>query len=118
MTEAGPEVVLTNIMWNLEPMFQEMMEQTLDGSFDNDSDTNIFKATFGTSFGSLTFGPVAQVGLSQELVAGDLTVVGSLEGGGELGPVDLVYIPEPSALILLSLGFAGLATTRVRRWFR
>ena len=35
MTEAGPEVVLTNIMWNLEPMFQEMMEQTLNGSFDN-----------------------------------------------------------------------------------
>ena len=35
MTEAGPEVVLTNIVWNLEPMFREMMKQTQEGSFDN-----------------------------------------------------------------------------------
>ncbi len=34
MTEAGPDVVLTNIMWNLEPMFVDMMESTLNGTFD------------------------------------------------------------------------------------
>ena len=29
---------------------------------------------------------------------GDLSVVGSLAGGGELGHVDLVYVPEPASL--------------------
>jgi hypothetical protein len=51
---------------------------------------------------------VAQVGLSEEFVANDLTVVGSLAGGGELGSVDLVYIPEPSAVILAAMGITGL----------
>ena len=34
--------------------------QNLGGSFDNDADNNIFKATFGSSFASLSFGNVAQ----------------------------------------------------------
>jgi simple sugar transport system substrate-binding protein/basic membrane protein A len=34
MTESGPEVVLTNIIWNLEPMFRDMLQQTQDGTFD------------------------------------------------------------------------------------
>jgi simple sugar transport system substrate-binding protein/basic membrane protein A len=34
MTESGPEVVLTNIVWNLEPMFRDMLQQTQDGTFD------------------------------------------------------------------------------------
>ena len=76
----------------------------LGGSFDNDGDGNIFKATFGGSFGSLSFGNVAQSGLSEEFVAGDLTVVGSLAGGGDLGNVDLIYVPEPSAIVLIALG--------------
>lgn len=33
MIESGPNVVLTNIMWNLEPMFKDMLASTLDGSF-------------------------------------------------------------------------------------
>jgi hypothetical protein len=74
--------------------------QNLGGSFDNDSDTNIFKATFGSSFGSLSFGNVARTGLSQAMVLGDLTVVGSLAGGGALGNVDLIYVPEPSTAAL------------------
>jgi hypothetical protein len=78
--------------------------QNLGGSFDNDADNNIFKATFGSSFGSLTFGNVAQAGLSQPFVLNDLTVVGSLAGGGALGQVDLVYIPEPAANVLAALG--------------
>ena len=82
--------------------------QNLGGSFDNDTDNNVFKATFGGSFGSLSFGNVAQAGLTEAFVAGDLTVVGSLSGGGDLGAVDLVYVPEPSTVALLALGLLGL----------
>ena len=86
--------------------------QNLGGSFDNDSDCNIFKATFGSSFGSLSFGNVAQSGLSGDFIIGDLTVVGSLAGGGDLGPVDGPYIPEPSSLLLALLGIVGLLHCR------
>ena len=89
--------------------------QNLGGSFDNDADANIFKATFGSSFGSLSFGNVAQAGLSEEFVADDLTVVGSLAGGGDLGPVDLVYVPEPSTVWLLLLAIGSLLVFRHQR---
>ena len=60
---------------------------------------------------------MAQPGLTEEFVLNDLTVVGSLAGGGVLGDVDLVYIPEPSSLALLGFGAAlGVATLlRIRR---
>ena len=45
---------------------------------------------------------------------GDLTVVGSLAGGGDLGNVDLIYIPEPSTLLLLALGLLGILACRRR----
>lgn len=83
--------------------------ENLEGSFDTSSELNIFKATFGTSFGSLSFGNVAQPGLAEDFVANDLSVVGSLDGGGGLGDVDLIYIPEPSALTLALLGLAAVA---------
>ena len=74
-------------------------------------------ATFGSSFGSLSFGLVAQTGLSEDFVANDLTVIGSLAGGGDLGNVDLIYVPvpEPSTMVLLAVGVAvgiGLAFIR------
>ena len=64
--------------------------------------------TFGSSFGDWDFGNVAQTGLSEEFVRNDLTVVGSLNAGDDLGPVDLIYIPEPSSLLLALLGIVGL----------
>jgi hypothetical protein len=87
----------------------------LGGSFDNDADNNIFKATFGSSFGSLSFGNVAQPGLSKAFVTNDLTVVGSLAGGGALGPVDLIYVPEPTSMLLLACALLALAAYGWRR---
>jgi hypothetical protein len=90
-------------------IFTDQPAQNLGGSFDNDSDNNIFKATLGSSFGSLSFGNVAQAGLSEQFVLGDLTVVGSLAGGGPLGDVDLIYVPEPTGALLASLALVTFA---------
>ena len=96
-------------------IFSGEAAQNLGGSFDNDADNNIFKATFGSSFGSLSFGNVAQTGLSEDFVLGDLTVVGSLAGGGDLGDVDLIYVPEPSSVALLMIGLWGVVCVGRRR---
>ncbi len=90
--------------------------ENLGGSFDNDADNNIFKATFGSSFGSVSFGNVAQAGLSEQFIQNDLTVIGSLLGGGGLGPVDLIYVPEPSTALLTILGVLTLITWHQRHW--
>jgi hypothetical protein len=110
---AGTELTSINID-SAACIFTGDPAQNLGGSFDNDSDCNIFKATFGSSFGSLSFGNVAQTGLSHELVAADLTVVGSLDGGGGLGDVDCCFLPEPSALLLAALGIVKLLHWRRR----
>jgi hypothetical protein len=95
-------------------IFTGAAAQNLGGSFDNDADGNIFKATFGGSFGSLTLGNVAQTGLSQDFLLNDLSVVGSLAGGGALGDVDLIYVPEPSALLAIAIGALGFLMRRSR----
>ena len=107
--EAGPTELTSINIDSAGAIFTGEAATNLGGSFDNDSDNNIFKATFGSSFGSLTFGNVAQTGLSKEFVLNDLTVVGSLAGGGDLGNVDLVYVPEPSTVFLMALGLIGIA---------
>ncbi len=108
---AGSELTSINID-SAAAIFTGSQAQNLGGSFDNDADNNIFKATFGSSFGSLSFGNVAQAGLSEQFLLGDLTVVGSLAGGGALGNVDLIYvpIPEPSGVALLGVGLLVLVT--------
>jgi hypothetical protein len=107
--DAPATVPLTSI--NIDSaggVFTGAAAQNLGGSFDNDSDTNIFKATFGSSFGTISFGNVAQPGLTQPFLLSDLSVVGSLAGGGALGDVDLIYIPEPAALSLMAMGLLAL----------
>ncbi len=100
---AGTELTSINID-SAGGIFTGDAAANLGGSFDNDADGNIFKATFGSSFGSLSFGNVAQTGLAKDFVLGDLTVVGSLAGGGDLGNVDLIYVPEPSTIGLFVFG--------------
>ena len=81
----------------------------LDGAFDNFAGDNIFKATFGGSFAAISFGNALPAGLASSEVVADLSAVGSLAGGGDLGDVDLIYIPEPSTWALILLGLVGLS---------
>ena len=83
----------------------------LGGSFDNDTDTSIFKITFGDSFGN-----VAQTGLSPQFILDDLSVTGSLARGGDLRDVELVVVPEPNSAMLFAIGLAiGLSASRKLR---
>ena len=100
---AGAQLTSVNID-SASGIFTGDAAANLGGSFDNDADNNIFKATFGSSFGSISFGNVAQSGLSEEFVRNDLTAVGSIAGGGALGDVDLIYVPEPASAVLLIFG--------------
>ena len=112
---AGKELTSINIT-SAGGMFTGNKPAALDGAFDNFAADNVFKATFGGSFGAISFGNVLPAGLSEDAIAADLSAVGSLAGGGDLGNVDLVYIPEPSTFILLGLGLACvLALIRRRR---
>ena len=83
-----------------------------DGAFDNFAVDNLFKATFGGSFGSISFGQVLPTGIAEGDLAADLSAVGSLAGGGDLGVVDLVYVPEPQCLALLIVGFTFVMSRR------
>jgi hypothetical protein len=113
---AGTQLTSINID-SAAGIFTADAAQNLGGSFDNDADNNLFKATFGSSFGSLSFGNVARAGLSEDFVLADLSVVGSLAGGGALGDVDLVYIPVPE-LTTVMLTLVGLLTLGIRFFSR
>ena len=105
---AGKELTSINIS-SAGSLFTGDKPAVLDGAFDNFAADNVFKATFGGSFGSISFGNVLPDGLSEDAVSADLSAVGSLAGGGDLGDVDLVYIPEPASILLLVLGLMYVA---------
>lgn len=88
----------------------------LGSSFDTIDEGNIFKSIFnGVGFGSISFGNMAPPGLPEAFMANDLTVVGSLAGGGDIGQVDLIYIPEPSSLALLAIALGIFYACRAVR---
>ena len=47
-------------------------------------------------------------GLSEQVLLDDLTVVGSLDGGGDLGHVDLIDVPGPATCALGLWGLVGI----------
>ena len=112
---AGTELTSMNID-SASGIFAGDPAQNLGGSFDNHDAHNIFKATFGSSFGSLSFGNVVEwrSWLREDFFLNDITVIGSLAGGGGLGDVDCICFPEPSSLLLALLGIVGLL--HWRRW--
>ena len=105
---AGKELTSINIT-SAGNKFIGDQPAALDGAFDNFGADNLFKATFGGSFGSISFGSVLPAGIAENELANDLSVVGSLAGGGDLGDVDLVYIPEPTSMFLFAIAFVILS---------
>ena len=105
---AGKELTSINVTSG-GGMFVGDKPAVLDGAFDNFAADNVFKATFGGSFGSISFGRVLPAGLTEADVSTDLSAVGSLAGGGDLGDVDLVYVPEPASATQLLLAVLGLS---------
>ena len=102
-TPAGVELTSVNLE-SAASIFTAGPAENLGGSFDIDTDANVFKATFGSTFGSITFGKIAPEGLSEQFLLSDLSAVGSLAEGGDLGDVDLIYVPEPHSWALLVFG--------------
>jgi hypothetical protein len=110
---AGNELTSINIT-SATGLFQGEKSPVLDGAFDNFAADNVFKATFGGSFSSISFGNVLPAGISESDLAADLSAIGSLAGGGALGEVDLVYIPEPATAVLTLGGLLCLGFLRRR----
>ena len=110
----GTELTSINVT-STNRMFIGSKPVVLDGAFDNFSADNLFKATFGGSFGAISFGNILPIGVSESALAEDLSAVGSLAGGGDLGDVDLVYIPEPTSTLLVASAMIGLCILRNRR---
>ena len=95
-------------------IFEDLPARTYD-EFDVSDEYTFQWASLAQCFGDLSFGNVAQPGLSEDFVINDLTVGGSLCGGGGLGDVDLIYVPEPSVLLLAMMGITGLVAFFSRR---
>ena len=106
---AGREVLDVSID-SAAGIFTGEPARNLGGSFDSDTDWTIFR---GAQWGweSLSFGNVAQTGLSLTFLLDDLTVVGSLLGGGGLGDVDLVYVCPNAGKNLAGTDFSGADLT-------
>ena len=73
--------------------------QQLTGDFDQHSENGVFKATFGGTFGPLiSFGDVAEPGLSEEFLLKDIGIVGSGAGGCD-SSYHLMYVPQPNLAV-------------------
>ncbi len=72
----------------------QLAPQTLTGLFDVAQDESIFKLE-PEGFGAISLGTIAPPGLTDAEFQADVSVHGSLSGGGSLGAVDLVFIDAP-----------------------
>ena len=89
MSENGPEEVLTSIVWQLEPLFEDMMKKTMDKSFDNP----FYK--FGIKEGSLEM--AINPGLKDKIPAEALTAVEAVIADIKSGAFEVPYVPEAEA---------------------
>lgn len=57
----------------------------------------------------------ARLDLAEHFLVNDLTLVGPLDGVGDLNNVDLAYVPEPSTVGLAVIGLLGLVAGRLHQ---
>jgi len=86
MTENGPEVVLINLIWDLEPIFSDMLEMTLDGTFDNPV------MTYGAPEGAIYF--TLNEGLADVIPADALTAANEAMEKIVSGELVIEFVPE------------------------
>jgi simple sugar transport system substrate-binding protein/basic membrane protein A len=86
MTENGPEVVLVNLIWNLEPMFEDMMKTTLDGSF------NAPYFRYGIAEGALDV--IVNPGLADKIPPEALQQVEEAKAKIKSGELEVPFVPE------------------------
>lgn len=86
MSENGPDVVLSSIVWQLEPLFETMMQQTMDKSFDNEF------YQFGIKEGSLEV--AINPALKDQIPAEAMQAVEKSIADVKSGAFQVPYIPE------------------------
>ena len=86
MSVNGPDVVLANVYWNLEPLFLQMLEQTKDGTFDNP----FFQ--LGMKQGSVQV--VLNKALESKIPAEAMTTMNKAIADILSGAFEVPYIPE------------------------
>lgn len=86
MTENGPEVVLVNLVWNLEPMFKQMLEDTHSGTFDNPY------YRYGIAEGAMLVQYNEQ--LKEQIPAEAIEAVDETMAAIAAGEVEVEFVPE------------------------
>jgi basic membrane protein A len=89
MSENGPDVVLSSIVWQLEPLFEAMMQQTMDKSFDNEY------YQYGIKEGSLEV--AINPALKDQIPAEAIQAVEKSIADVKSGTFEVPYIPEAGA---------------------
>ena len=91
----------------------------VEGAFDVLSANNLIPTTFGDDFGSTSLASVLPVGMNEVDETRGLSAVGSLPVASDLDGLDLIYVPEPSSILMVVLTTIGsLGLSRRNRLLR
>ncbi len=86
MSELGPDVVLSSIVWNMAPIFETMVAKTADGSFDNEW------LAFGVKDGALDI--VINPALAGDVPAEALAAIEEARAAIAAGTLVVPFVPE------------------------